>query len=242
MGFTYGGPTGQERVPPLNANSGNITVTLQWGQMQSILSAYESLKSSVYEGLLLDSVRFKPYLTALISGLSVVDGSVVVDTANFEQVMTQSISQNQLNGVVDLIEFTRAMRQSEAFGTLNWDIDDFFVEQVAVLPDLLAGDNKALDFWILQVAQSWQANLIGESGDDLLVGDGRANIINGSFGNDIIWAKGGDDEVYGAFGDHTIRKQLKLSPSKAKQLLTPDVCNWIYTNYEWFFKYFSYSK
>ena len=51
-----------------------------------------------------------------------------------------------------------------------------------------------------------------------------------------------DDEVYGAFGDHTIRKQLKLSPSKAKQLLTPDVCNWIYTNYEWFFKYFSYSK
>ena len=51
-----------------------------------------------------------------------------------------------------------------------------------------------------------------------------------------------DDEVYGAFGDHTIRKQLKLIPSKAKQLLTPEVCNWIYTNYEWFFKYFRYSK
>jgi len=51
-----------------------------------------------------------------------------------------------------------------------------------------------------------------------------------------------DDEVYGAFGDHVIRKQLKLPPSKAKQLLTPDVCNWIYTNYEWFYKYFRYSK
>jgi len=51
-----------------------------------------------------------------------------------------------------------------------------------------------------------------------------------------------DDEVYGAFGDHVIRKQLKLPPSKAKQLLTPEVCNWIYTNYEWFFKYFRYSK
>jgi len=51
-----------------------------------------------------------------------------------------------------------------------------------------------------------------------------------------------DDEVYGAFGDHVIRKQLKLPPSKAKQLLTPDVCNWIYTNYEWFFRYFKYSK
>jgi len=51
-----------------------------------------------------------------------------------------------------------------------------------------------------------------------------------------------DDEVYGAFGDHVIRKQLKLPASKAKQLLTPDVCNWIYTNYEWFFRYFKYSK
>ena len=51
-----------------------------------------------------------------------------------------------------------------------------------------------------------------------------------------------DDEVYGAFGDHVIRKQLKLPPSKAKQLLTPDVCNWIFSNYEWFFKYFRYSK
>jgi sulfotransferase len=51
-----------------------------------------------------------------------------------------------------------------------------------------------------------------------------------------------DDEIYGAFGDHTIRKQLKLTPSKAKSLLTADVCNWIYTNYEWFFKYFRYSK
>jgi sulfotransferase len=51
-----------------------------------------------------------------------------------------------------------------------------------------------------------------------------------------------DDEVYGAFGDHVIRKQLKLPPSKAKQLLTPEVCNWIFTNYEWFYKYFRYSK
>jgi len=51
-----------------------------------------------------------------------------------------------------------------------------------------------------------------------------------------------DDEIYGAFGDHVIRKELKLPPSKAKQLLTPDVCNWIYTNYKWFYDYFKYSK
>lgn len=51
-----------------------------------------------------------------------------------------------------------------------------------------------------------------------------------------------DDEVYGAFGDHVIRKQLKLMPSKAKQLLGADVCNWIFENYKWFYSYFKYSK
>ena len=51
-----------------------------------------------------------------------------------------------------------------------------------------------------------------------------------------------DDEVYGAFGDHTIRKKLKLMPSKARTLLGKEVCDWIFNNYEWFFKYFSYSK
>lgn len=51
-----------------------------------------------------------------------------------------------------------------------------------------------------------------------------------------------DDTVYGAFGDHTIRHQLKLLPSKAKQLLGKDVSDWIYTNYKWFNDYFKYTK
>lgn len=51
-----------------------------------------------------------------------------------------------------------------------------------------------------------------------------------------------DDEVYGAFGDHTIRSQLKLVPSKAKSLLGADVCDWIFNNYRWFFETFKYSK
>jgi sulfotransferase len=51
-----------------------------------------------------------------------------------------------------------------------------------------------------------------------------------------------DDTVYGAFGDHTIRHELKLLPSKAKQLLGKEVCDWIYNNYKWFNDYFKYSK
>jgi sulfotransferase len=51
-----------------------------------------------------------------------------------------------------------------------------------------------------------------------------------------------DDEVYGAFGDHTIRNELKLTPSKAKSLLGADVCDWVFNNYKWFYETFKYSK
>ena len=51
-----------------------------------------------------------------------------------------------------------------------------------------------------------------------------------------------DDEVYGAYGDHNIRKKLEPVKSRAKELLGKDVSNWIYSNYEWFFKQFIYTK
>ena len=49
-----------------------------------------------------------------------------------------------------------------------------------------------------------------------------------------------DDEVYGVFGDHTIRKQLSLTPSTAKQVLGDDVYQWITKNYRWYLDYFRY--
>jgi len=51
-----------------------------------------------------------------------------------------------------------------------------------------------------------------------------------------------DDSVYGAFGDHVIRNEVKLLPSKAKHLLGKDVCDWLYNNYKWFYDYFKYTK
>jgi sulfotransferase len=51
-----------------------------------------------------------------------------------------------------------------------------------------------------------------------------------------------DDEIYGAYGDHVIREKLEPVRSKAKELLGKDVTDWIYTNYEWFFKQFRYTK
>jgi sulfotransferase len=51
-----------------------------------------------------------------------------------------------------------------------------------------------------------------------------------------------DDNIYGNVGDHIIRSRLSLTPSMANEILTPQVCTWIYNSYAWFFKYFKYDN
>ena len=52
-----------------------------------------------------------------------------------------------------------------------------------------------------------------------------------------------DDEVYGLISDlHTIRKSLTMLPLDYKQILGQDICNWIYTTYQWYFEKFNYRK
>ena len=41
--------------------------------------------------------------------------------------------------------------------------------------------------------------------------------------------------------NHKIRPVLEIVPSKAETILGKEGCNWVYDNYEWFFKYFQYA-
>jgi sulfotransferase len=49
-----------------------------------------------------------------------------------------------------------------------------------------------------------------------------------------------DDSVYGIYGDHTIRKKLEPLPVDHKEVLGAAACNWIKTNYKWFYDEFKY--
>jgi sulfotransferase len=52
-----------------------------------------------------------------------------------------------------------------------------------------------------------------------------------------------DDEVYGLTNDlHTIRPSLSLPQPDYKQVLGQDICNWLHTNYQWYFEKFNYKK
>ena len=51
-----------------------------------------------------------------------------------------------------------------------------------------------------------------------------------------------DDSMHGGFGDHTIRHKLQLLQSDTETILGPNVCEYIYKRYEWFYQYFKYNK
>ena len=52
-----------------------------------------------------------------------------------------------------------------------------------------------------------------------------------------------DDEVYGLSKDlHTIKPNLSLPKPDYKDVLGQDICNWIYTTYQWYFDKFNYKK
>ncbi len=49
-----------------------------------------------------------------------------------------------------------------------------------------------------------------------------------------------NDRIHGIYGDHTIKSKVKYIPSDAQEVLGEVACNWIRTNYQWFYDYFGY--
>jgi sulfotransferase len=49
-----------------------------------------------------------------------------------------------------------------------------------------------------------------------------------------------DDSVYGIYGDHVIRTKVSPLKSDYREVLGVNACNWIKTNYKWFYDEFKY--
>lgn len=51
-----------------------------------------------------------------------------------------------------------------------------------------------------------------------------------------------EDDTLTPLTDHVIRNTLEMKVSDAKSVLGPQICDWIWGRYNWFFDYFKYSK
>jgi hypothetical protein len=51
-----------------------------------------------------------------------------------------------------------------------------------------------------------------------------------------------NDQVYGPYADHTIRKNFTPPKEDYIDVIGEHASNYIYQKYQWFYKYFNYSK
>ncbi len=199
IGFTYGGANGQARFTPLDATSGNLTVTLAAEQIASISLAYDRFKTDIYESLLLQT-RLSTYFDQF--DIALLDGQVVLDFQSLENAFRQAIATSPRDGIIDLVEFLSAAGEAR-LKSLNWNAIDFLVTQLNNAPDL-GTFGEELTSWTVRLAGATDNNLTGTSRPDLLVGSAGADTIRTGDSNDIILAKGGDDVIDGGAGDDVI--------------------------------------
>jgi len=199
MGFTYAGPTGQARMSPLTAASGQLTVALTAEQIANINLAYDRIKTDVYESMLLQS-RLRSYVEQIEFATG--DGQLAYSCATLERAFVSAITERPRDGLVDLVEFISAAGDAR-LGMLQWDWKAFLIDQITKSQDL-GSFSQQMRRWFVRFAGAGESSIVGTSGVDVLVGSSMSENLSGNDGDDILAGKGGHDVLVGGAGNDVL--------------------------------------
>ena len=185
------GTGGNGALPQLN-------VTLSQDQVNLLNQSYDALSRSVYDDLLMQT-RFKPLLDQI--GLVIDDSGIRFDFSAVEQHFREEIARDAVNGVGDLIEFTRV--SAGMLAGAGWQgntLIESYIRTTAVTPELQSLYRE------LNVLLAGQANFTanGSAKDELFVAGNTNDTIYGNDGNDLIFGGAGNDYLYGGNGDDVL--------------------------------------
>ncbi|WP_439888761.1 calcium-binding protein [Pseudomonas sp. MBLB4123] len=184
-------------------------------QAQLLKSAYEALRESVYQGLLLQT-RLQPYV-ADINLVFSVDG-IALDYSDVTQLLEQTHQSNPIKASVDLFELIKAVKGpldqwSATLGTWVSQLDaaqqQAFKQQLggassivqggAIADSLSTGSGSDFVF-----GKEGNDTLQGNLGNDYLDGGAGSDRLYGGDGADILLGGGGDDYLSGGAGNDII--------------------------------------
>ena len=171
---------------------GSILLTEQnfnlFGEQIGLLnSAYEALRESVYNGLLLQT-RLRPYVEAI--GISLDANGVGLDFTGVANLFQQVFDASRIKGFTDLLEFMRQPAANKGLAVL------------LPLSERLAQGLTADD--IEQIRKSGLALLVGDFSNQGLNGSAGRDFIFGLAGNDALHGNAGDDLLSGGTGNDSL--------------------------------------
>jgi VCBS repeat-containing protein len=185
----------------LSGGSDLFVLTLSATQISFIEHAYESLRQSVYDGLLLQT-RLKPYLDTI--NLTVTDAGIGLDFTDTTALFQTRYDQAPGEAMRDLLDLQRI--QGTSLNGSGWD----GLEQ---LRGWLGGAVNSADPVLLATLVAALTEFgypglhtqgDGSTGNDVVIGAESGAELNGEGGNDLILGSAGDDVLSGGAGTDTL--------------------------------------
>ncbi|PZE11206.1 hypothetical protein DMX10_22280, partial [Pseudomonas sp. 57B-090624] len=181
-----------------NTAQGNVVInekqlSLNAGQASLLNQAYESLKQSIYDGLLLQT-RLKTYVDAI--NLNITNAGMEPDYNQMHTLFATIASENPLKAISDALEFSQAWKDKKSADSLKLSFIPAIVDQLSAVEI-----NEFRD----QIAElSSQHIQLGSDSNDALIGTANNNYILGLSGNDSIFGGFGNDIIIGGKGNDTL--------------------------------------
>lgn len=204
-----------------------LRVNYSQAQIDLLQQAYDSLKESVYAGLVLQT-RLRPYLDQI--DIVIDQQGLRLDATKLNQLLADKKAADPENYLADLLDLDRYasgfLSGTNWVGLADFDslvdglpqsagiaalLDEFKVRRLTSGNDnpsltdqsdiVLAGEgNDAL------YGQNGNDRLFGQAGDDRIFGGSGNDLISGGAGNDLLYGEAGADTyVYGrGYGNDTI--------------------------------------
>ena len=176
----------------IQANGGvNSDIFIAPEQTELLNEAWASMRKYVYEGLLLQT-RFK----ALYDNIAFVfeNGVLRLDPSSAEQYFVERIAADAPSGIIDLIEFTNALKLT--LPNTGWGGHALLDTAIRTLPLTPA---------LSTVYEQYGIRLDGSatSNDDIIVDGTGNNTVQAREGDDVIYGAAGTDVIYGGAGSDT---------------------------------------
>lgn len=171
-------------------------------QAQFLNSAYEALRESVYQGLLLQT-RLQPYVAEI--GLSLFVNGIALDYSGVTQLLEQTHQSNPIKASVDLFELIKAVKGplEQWSATLGTWVSQLDAAQQQAFKQQLGGASSIVQGGVAADSLSTGSGsdfVFGKEGNDTLRGNQGNDYLDGGVGNDYLYGGDGADILLGGEG------------------------------------------
>ncbi|MDV3441624.1 calcium-binding protein [Pseudomonas otitidis] len=172
---------------------------LNAGQAGLLNQAYEALKKSIYEGLLLQT-RLKPYVDQI--GLSITDAGIALDYSEMTKLFEQTAVTSPLKAFNDALDLSLAWKGDTSSGLAFGQIAVNLFERLS---------DEDLQKVRQRTEEAGYKFIFGDQSGNALTGSGGNDRIFGGAGNDTLQGGSGLNQLYGGDGDDTLSNDIWYS-------------------------------